>query len=69
MISEVCGLYMFLTTSNDIWEAMRQIYFKVKDVALIYEFKMKLLMTKKNTMMVIEYYNTMKDFWLELDYY
>jgi hypothetical protein len=48
---------------------VRQIYFKVKDVALIYEFKMKLLMTKKSTMMVIEYYNTMKDFWLELDYY
>jgi hypothetical protein len=62
-------VFTFLTTSNDIWEAVRQIYFKVKDVALIYEFKMKLLMTKKSTMMVIEYYNTMKDFWLELDYY
>lgn len=62
-------VFTFLTTSNDIWEAVRQIYFKVKDVALIYEFKMKLSMTKKGIMMVIKYYNTMKDFWLELDYY
>ena len=26
-------------------------------------------MTKQGNMMVIEYYNTMKSFWLELDYY
>jgi len=41
----------------------------VKDAALIYEIKMKLSMTKQGNMMVIEYYNTMKSFWLELDYY
>jgi hypothetical protein len=48
---------------------MRQTYSKVKDVVLIYEIKTKLLMTKQGTMMVIEYYNTMKSFLLELDYY
>jgi hypothetical protein len=41
----------------------------VKDAALIYEIKTKLSMTKQDNMMVIEYYNTMKSFWLELDYY
>ena len=69
MILDVCGPYMFLTTSKDIWEVMRQAYYKVKDVALIYKIKTKLSMTKQGTMMVIDYYNTMKGFWLELDYY
>jgi hypothetical protein len=41
----------------------------VKDVALIYEIKMKLSVTKQCTMMVIEYYNTIRGFWLELNYY
>jgi hypothetical protein len=68
MISQVYGLYIFLTKSNDIWEAVRQIYSKVKDIALIYEIKTTLSMTKQGTMIVIEYYNTMKNFWLELDY-
>ena len=36
---------------------------------LIYKIKMKLSMTKQDIMMVIEYYNIMKSFWLELDYY
>jgi len=33
---EVYGPYMFLITTKDIWDAVRQTYFKVKDVALIY---------------------------------
>jgi hypothetical protein len=41
----------------------------VKDATLIYEIKTKLSMTKQGNMMVIEYYNTIKSFWLELDYY
>jgi len=48
---------------------VRQTYSKVKDAALIYEIKTKLSMNKQGNMMVIEYYNTMKSFWLELDYY
>jgi len=66
---EVCGPYMFLVTAKDIWDAVRQTYSKVKDTALIYEIKTKLSITKQGNMMVIEYYNTMKSFWLELDYY
>ncbi|XP_011046793.1 PREDICTED: uncharacterized protein LOC105141310 [Populus euphratica] len=62
------GLICFWLQQN-IWDAVRQTYSKVKDVALIYEIKMKLSMTKQGNMMVIEYYNTMKSFWLELDYY
>ncbi|KAG6741741.1 hypothetical protein POTOM_055019 [Populus tomentosa] len=60
---------MFLTTSKDIWEVVRHTYYKVKDVALIYKIETKLSMTKQGAMMVIDYYNTMKGFWLELDYY
>ncbi|KAG6775743.1 hypothetical protein POTOM_019236 [Populus tomentosa] len=69
IMPEVCGPYMFLVTAKDIWDAVRQTYSKVKDAALIYEIKTKLSMTKQGNMMVIEYYNTMKSFWLELDYY
>jgi len=62
IMPEVCGPYMFLVTAKDIWDAVRQTYFKVKDAALIYEIKTKLWMTKQGNMMVIEYYNTMKIF-------
>jgi hypothetical protein len=59
---EVCGPCMFLVTTKDIWDAVRQTYSKVKDATLIYEIKTKLSMTKQGNMMVIEYYNTMKSF-------
>ena len=48
---------------------IRQTYSKVNDVVLIYDIKIKLSMNKQGTMIVTEYYNTMKSFWLELDYY
>ena len=60
---------MFLNTAKDVWDAVRQSYSKVKDTALMYEIKIKLSMTKQGNMMVIEYYNIMKSFQLELDYY
>ena len=66
---EVCGPYMFLNIAKDVWDAVRRTYSKVKDVALIYEIKTKLSMTKQDNMIVLEYYNTMKSFQLELDYY
>ena len=69
IMPKVYGPYMFLITTKNIWDAVRQTYSKVKDVALIYQIKTKLSMTKQGNMMVIEYYNTMKRFQLELDYY
>uniref|UniRef100_A0A6N2LDD4 Uncharacterized protein n=1 Tax=Salix viminalis TaxID=40686 RepID=A0A6N2LDD4_SALVM len=53
MMPEVCGPHMFLTTTKDIWESVRQTYSKVKDVALIYEIKTRLSMTKQGTLMLI----------------
>ncbi|KAG5233092.1 BRD4-interacting chromatin-remodeling complex-associated protein [Salix suchowensis] len=52
-IPRVCGPYMFLNTTKDVWDAI----------------KTKFSMTKQGNMMVIEYYYIMKSFWLELDYY
>ena len=69
IMPEVCGPYMFLNTAKDVWDAVKQTYSKVKDAALIYEIKTKLSTTKQGNMLVIEYYNIMKSFWLELDYY
>ena len=47
MIPEVSGMYIFLTTTKKIWEAVRQTYSKVQDVALIYEIKTKISATKQ----------------------
>uniref|UniRef100_A0A6N2M428 Retrotransposon gag domain-containing protein n=1 Tax=Salix viminalis TaxID=40686 RepID=A0A6N2M428_SALVM len=63
------GPYMFLNTTKDVWDAVKQTYSKVKDAALIYEIKTKLSTTKQGNMLVIKYYNIMKSLWLQLDYY
>jgi len=47
MMSKVCGPYMFLATTRDIWEVVRKTYSKVKDAVLIYEIKMKLSVPNK----------------------
>lgn len=60
---------MFLKTTWEIWEAICQTYSKMRDVALIYEIKTKISSTKQGTCSVIEYYNLVKSFWLELGYY
>lgn len=69
MLLEVRGTYMFLTTAKEIWEVVWQSYSKVKDVALFFEIKIKISATKQGNLSAIEYYTTLKNLWLELDYY
>ena len=61
--------FMFLTSTRDIWETMRQTYSKVQDASVIFEVKTKISRTRQGTSTIIEYYNKMKGMWLELDHY
>lgn len=46
---------MFLTTTNEIWEAVRYTYFEAKDAAIIYnKIKMKFSTTKQGNLSAID---------------
>ncbi|XP_059668825.1 uncharacterized protein LOC132313906 [Cornus florida] len=69
MVPEISDTVMFLTTAQEIWEAIRQTYSKKNDAAQVYEIKVKLAATKQRNKTVTEYANTLKNLWYELDYY
>ena len=69
MQPKISGKRMFFAIAKDISDTMKNTYFKVWDVALVFEIKNKILSTKEGTMPVIENYNTLNGLWLELDYY
>ena len=69
MQPETSGTCMFLTTTRDIWETIRQTYSKVRDAPHIHKIKTKIGATKQDTFVVTKYNNIMKSLWLELDYY
>ena len=69
MQPETSGTCMFLTTTRDIWETIRQTYSKVRDASHIHKIKTKIGATKQDTFVVTKYNNIMKSLWLELDYY
>ncbi|XP_030518235.1 uncharacterized protein LOC115731700 [Rhodamnia argentea] len=68
MQPEISKNYMFLPTAKEIWEAVRQSYSKVQDVAVIYELKTKASTTKQGNRSVTEYYNLKRGLWLEIDH-
>ena len=69
MQPEISGTCMFLRVVKEIWEAAKQSYSMVQDAVRIYEIKTKISSIKKGALFVIDYYNTLKSLWLELDYY
>ena len=69
MLLEFNDTCLFLTTTREIWEKIRQAYFKMTDAAQSYELKMKIPFSKQGTRSVIEYYNIIKNLWQEIDYY
>jgi len=66
---EISRNCMFLPTAKEIWELVHQTYSKVQDAALIYKIKTRISTTKQGTLLVTEYYNLMKGYWLEMDHY
>ena len=69
MVPEISDTVMFLSTAQEIWEAIRQTYSKVDDAAQVFEIKTKLAATKQGSRSVTEYANLLKNLWHELDYY
>ncbi|KAL5779924.1 hypothetical protein ACOSQ2_010661 [Xanthoceras sorbifolium] len=50
MSPEISDTCMFLNTAKEIWEAIKQMYSKVRDAAKIYEIKIKIAATKQGNM-------------------
>ena len=61
-ISETC---MFLATAKDIWDVIQQTYSKARDVAQVYEVKVKTIAIKQGSKTVTEYANQLKALWQE----
>ncbi|GAV62007.1 UBN2_3 domain-containing protein [Cephalotus follicularis] len=60
---------MFLIIAKEIWDSIRRTYLKARDVAQVYEIKVKTSATKPGSRTVIEYANTLQNLWQELDHY
>jgi len=69
MQPEINCNYMFLSTTQEVWETVRKTYFKMQDVALMFEIKTRIASTKHASFYVTNYYNTLNALWLELDRY
>ena len=61
MTLEISDTCIFLATTKDIWDAIQQMYSKARDVAQVYEVKVKTNAAKQG--------NKLKTLWQELDQY
>ena len=69
MTPEISDTCMFLATAKDIWDAIQQTYSKARDVAQVYEVKMKTIATKQGSKTLTNNVNQLKTLWQELDHY
>ncbi|RVW20593.1 hypothetical protein CK203_115255 [Vitis vinifera] len=63
MQPEISKTYLFLTTAEDIWEAVSKTYSKVGVSSQIIEVKRHIFNTKQGSSTVTEYYNALKGLW------
>ncbi|KAL6327137.1 hypothetical protein AAG906_014955 [Vitis piasezkii] len=63
MQPEISKTYLFLTTAEDIWEAVSKTYSKVGVSSQIFEVKRHIFNTKQGSSTVTEYYNALKGLW------
>lgn len=61
------NLCMFLPTAKEVWEAIRETNFRVKDAAKIYDLMVKTWSTRQGNRLVTEYSNLLKNWWQKLD--
>ena len=61
MTLEISDTCIFLATTKDILDAIQQMYSKARDVAQVYEVKVKTIAAKQG--------NKLKTLWQELDEY
>ena len=55
--------YMFLSTENDVWDAIRETYSNVENASQIFELKMRLWQMKQGDREVTEYYTEILGLW------
>lgn len=67
-ISDTC-MFMFLSTSKEIWDVVNETYSKAKDAAQVNEVKVKTMAAKQGNRTVTEYANQLEALWMELDHY
>ena len=60
---------MFLAMAKDIWDTIQQTNSKARDVAQVYEVKVKMIAAKQGSKTVADYANQLKALWQELDHY
>ena len=60
-------MYLFLPTTKDVWEVVRETYLDLENSTQIFELKTKLWWLKQGEREVTKYYNAMKGLWQELD--
>ena len=59
--------YMFLPTTKDVWDAIRETYSDAENVSQIFELKTRLWQMKQGVWEVTEYYTEMLGLWQDLD--
>ena len=59
--------YMFLPTTKNVWDAIRETYSDVENASQIFEIKMRLWQMKQGDREVTEYYTEMSGLWQDLD--
>ncbi|RVX05180.1 hypothetical protein CK203_020210 [Vitis vinifera] len=59
--------YMFLPTTKDVWNAIRETYFNAENASQIFEIKTRLWQMKQGDREVTEYYTEMLGLWQDLD--
>ena len=67
MDSSIRKPYLFLPTTKDVWEAVRDCYSDLENSSQIYELKTQLWQSKQGEKDVTTFYNLMVTLWEELD--
>ena len=67
MLPFIAKPYMFLTTTKEVWDSIRETYSNLENSSQIFELKTKLWQFKQGDREVTIYYNEMVTLWQELD--
>ena len=59
--------YIFLPTTKDVWDVIRETYSDAENTSQIFELKMRLWQMKQGDWEVTEYYTEMLGLWQDLD--
>ena len=59
--------YIFLPTTKDVWDVIRETYSDAENTSQIFELKMRFWQMKQGDLEVMEYYTEMLGLWQDLD--